>query len=34
MPLMWAVHGTLNVFGFGLLAILSWRALIAGRAVP
>ncbi|HYF33809.1 MAG TPA: YndJ family transporter [Prosthecobacter sp.] len=30
MPLMWAVHGTLNVFGFGLSGILSWRILLAG----
>jgi hypothetical protein len=28
LPLMWAIHGSLNVFGFGLLGILSWRALL------
>jgi hypothetical protein len=32
MPSMWAVHGTLNVFGFGLMGILAWRALFAARA--
>jgi len=25
MPQMWAIHGTLNVFGFGLCGILAWR---------
>lgn len=25
MPQMWAVHGTLNAFGFGLCGILAWR---------
>lgn len=25
MPSMWAVHGTLNTFGFGLCGILAWR---------
>lgn len=25
MPAMWAVHGTLNTFGFGLCGILAWR---------
>jgi len=26
MPSMWAVHGTLNTFGFGLCGILAWRS--------
>lgn len=25
MPQMWAVHGSLNAFGFGLLGLLAWR---------
>ncbi|MDH4454671.1 MAG: YndJ family transporter [Verrucomicrobiota bacterium] len=25
MPQMWAIHGTLNAFGFGLCGILAWR---------
>ncbi len=25
MPAMWAVHGTLNTFGFGLCGVLAWR---------
>ena len=25
MPAMWAIHGTLNGFGFGLCGILAWR---------
>lgn len=32
LPSMWAVHGTLNAFGFGLIGILSWRALLAGKS--
>ncbi|MDZ4286329.1 MAG: YndJ family transporter [Prosthecobacter sp.] len=32
MPSLWAVHGTLNVFGFGLFGILAWRSL-AARAI-
>lgn len=27
MPQMWAIHGTLNVFGFGLCGILAWRGV-------
>ena len=26
MPTMWAIHGTLNTFGFGLCGVLAWRA--------
>ncbi|GAA5141799.1 hypothetical protein GCM10023213_26630 [Prosthecobacter algae] len=26
MPTMWAIHGTLNTFGFGLYWVLAWRA--------
>lgn len=26
MPQMWAVHGSLNAFGFGLLGLLAWRS--------
>ena len=29
MPQMWAIHGSLNAFGFGLCGLLSWRALVA-----
>jgi len=25
IPGMWAVHGSLNAFGFGLLGIWAWR---------
>ena len=25
MPHMWAIHGTLNTFGFGLCGLLAWR---------
>lgn len=32
MPAMWAVHGSLNVFGFGLVGLVAWRALFASRA--
>ncbi len=28
MPQMWAIHGTLNAFGFGLCGILAWRSAI------
>lgn len=27
MPHMWAVHGTLNTFGFGLCGVLAWRGV-------
>jgi len=27
MPQMWAIHGTLNAFGFGLCGILAWRGV-------
>ncbi|MFN0075248.1 MAG: YndJ family transporter [Prosthecobacter sp.] len=27
MPQMWAIHGTLNAFGFGLCGILAWRSV-------
>lgn len=26
MPQMWAIHGTLNAFGFGLCGILAWQS--------
>lgn len=29
MPQMWAIHGTLNAFGFGLCGILAWRSKAA-----
>lgn len=29
MPQMWAIHGSLNAFGFGLCGVLSWRAVQA-----
>jgi len=28
MPQMWAIHGTLNAFGFGLCGILAWRGAV------
>jgi len=28
MPQMWAIHGTLNAFGFGLCGILAWRGVV------
>lgn len=28
MPAMWAVHGSLNTFGFGLCGILAWRSVL------
>lgn len=28
MPQMWAIHGTLNAFGFGLCGILAWRGTL------
>ena len=27
MPQMWAIHGTLNAFGFGLCGLLAWRGV-------
>ncbi len=27
LPQMWAIHGTLNAFGFGLCGILAWRSV-------
>jgi hypothetical protein len=29
MPQMWAIHGTLNAFGFGLCGILAWRGTLS-----
>jgi uncharacterized protein YhhL (DUF1145 family) len=26
MPQMWAIHGSLNAFVFGLFGLLAWRA--------
>lgn len=34
MPQMWAVHGSLNAFGFGLLGLLGWRVLAGGGRNP
>lgn len=34
MPQMWAVHGTLNAFGFGLSGILGWRGAFTRSACP
>lgn len=31
LPQMWAVHGGLNVFGFGLGGVLAWRIRLAGK---
>ena len=28
MPEMWAIHGTLNAFGFGLCGVLAWRGAV------
>ena len=27
MPMMWAIHGSLNAFGFGFFGLLAWRAI-------
>jgi hypothetical protein len=32
MPQMWALHGSLNAFGFGLLGLLAWSFLKNGEA--
>jgi hypothetical protein len=32
MPTMWAIHGTLNTFGFGLCGVLAWRS--RGHSAP
>ena len=34
MPQMWAIHGTLNAFGFGLCGILAWRGTIKRSGCP
>lgn len=34
MPQMWAVHGTLNAFGFGLGGILAWRSVVTPAVRP
>lgn len=31
LPQMWAVHGGMNVFGFGLCGILAWRFKLSGK---
>ncbi len=32
MPQMWAIHGTLNAFGFGLCGVLAWRGAVTRAA--
>ena len=34
MPQMWAIHGTLNAFGFGLCGILAWRGAVKHAECP
>ncbi len=34
MPQMWAIHGTLNAFGFGLCGILAWRGTLTRSESP
>ena len=34
MPQMWAIHGTLNAFGFGLCGILAWRGVVKRAECP
>ena len=34
MPQMWAIHGTLNTFGFGLCGILAWRGALTHAGCP
>lgn len=34
MPQMWAIHGTLNAFGFGLCGILAWRGAVRRSERP
>lgn len=34
MPQMWAIHGTLNAFGFGLCGILAWRGAVTNSERP
>jgi hypothetical protein len=33
MPRMWAIHGGLNTFGFGLCGILAWRSLERQKSI-
>jgi len=34
MPQMWAIHGSLNAFGFGLCGILAWRGTVKPAECP
>ncbi len=34
MSQMWAMHGTLNAFGFGLCGILAWRGVVTRFGCP
>lgn len=34
MPQMWAIHGTLNAFGFGLCGVLAWRGEVKRSGLP
>lgn len=34
MPQMWAIHGTLNAFGFGLCGMLAWRGALTRSEHP
>lgn len=34
MPQMWLIHGSLNVFGFGLCGLLGWRLMQHHRPIP
>lgn len=34
MPTMWAIHGGLNTFGFGLCGIFAWKTLKQRKSLP
>lgn len=34
MPQMWAIHGTLNAFGFGMCGLHAWRCVVTPAGCP
>lgn len=34
MPQMWAIHGTLNAFGFGMCGLMAWRSFLTRSERP
>lgn len=34
MPQMWAIHGTLNAFGFGMCGLQAWRCVVTAVESP